>query len=83
MNTSNIIWGFHSESEDELVGMISCVARGNQAHWAILELFFWIKLFCTILERTSNLVLKILYELMGEKTFVDSILNLSHVLSQA
>ena len=29
LNSSHLIWGFHSESEDELLNMIPSVVKGN------------------------------------------------------
>jgi hypothetical protein len=29
LSSSNLIWGFHSESEDELLNMIPSVAKGT------------------------------------------------------
>ena len=62
LNTSNIIWGFHSESEDELVGMIPCVARGNPT-WAELRevgVAWWLR---------SNAALKRLVENLAKAAF--------------
>ena len=62
LNTSNIIWGFHSESEDELVSMIPCVARGTPTWNELRELgvVWWVR---------SNAVLKKLVENLAKASF--------------
>ncbi len=62
LNTSNIIWGFHSESEEELVKMIPGVARGNPTWNELKELgvVWWVR---------SNTVLRRLVEIMAKSSF--------------
>merc|ERR1719318_663558 len=38
LNTSNIIWGFHSESEEELVSLVPGVQKGNPTWGELKEL---------------------------------------------
>ena len=62
LSTSNIIWGFHSESEDELVSMIPCVARGNPTWTELRECgtVWWVR---------SNAVLRRLVENLAKASF--------------
>merc|ERR1719414_581576 len=45
LNTSNIIWGFHSESEEELVSLVPGVVKGNVSWNELRELgvVWWLR----------------------------------------
>jgi hypothetical protein len=63
--TSNIIWGFHSESEEELVSMIPCVAK-NAPTWPELRelgVVWWVR---------SNAILRKLVESLARTAFQNS-----------
>lgn len=62
LNTSNIIWGFHSESDDELVKMIPCVARGKLTWTELREVgvVWWVR---------NNAVLRRLVESLAKASF--------------
>ena len=63
--TSNIIWGFHSDSEEELVSMIPCVAK-NAPTWPELRelgVVWWVR---------SNAVLRKLVEQLARTAFQNS-----------
>ena len=57
LNTSNVIWGFHSESEEELVGMVPCMSRGSPT-WAELRelgVVWWVRSNVTLRRLVENL----------------------------
>ncbi|XP_012281901.1 dmX-like protein 2 isoform X2 [Orussus abietinus] len=62
VSTNNLVWAFHSESEEELLGLIPSYAKG-QAKWSILKelgVGWWI---------TSSTVLKRCVEKMAKAAF--------------
>ena len=57
LNSSNIIWAFHSESEEELVSLIPCVSRGNPT-WSELRevgVAWWLRSNVTLRKLVENL----------------------------
>lgn len=62
LNTSNVIWGFHSESEDELVSMVPCVSKGSPTWVELRELgvVWWVR---------SNATLRRLVESLAKTAF--------------
>ena len=63
LNTSNIIWGFQSESEEELVSFVPGVQKGNP-NWAELKelgVVWWVR---------SNTVLRKLVEKLAKAAFM-------------
>ena len=62
MDTKNVIWAFHSESEEELLNMIPCVAKGTPTWHELRELGvgWWV---------TNNTVLKRLFEKVAKASF--------------
>ena len=66
MDTKNVIWAFHSESEEELLNMIPCVAKGTPTWHELRELGvgWWV---------TNNTVLKRLFEKVAKASFQVSI----------
>ena len=62
MDTKNIIWAFHSESEEELLNMIPCVSKGAPTWPDLRELGvgWWI---------TNNTILKRLFEKVAKASF--------------
>ena len=62
LNTSNIIWGFHSESEEELVSLVPGVVKGNVSWNELRELgvVWWLR---------SNACLRRLVEKLAKASF--------------
>jgi len=62
LNTSNIIWGFHSESEEELVSLVPGVQKGNLSWGELKELgvVWWVR---------NNNVLRKLVETLAKAAF--------------
>merc|ERR1719318_1463345 len=62
LNTSNIIWGFHSESEEELVSLVPVVQKGNPTWGELKELgvVWWVR---------NNNVLRKLVEKLAKAAF--------------
>ena len=62
LNTSNIIWGFQSESEEELVSFVPSVQKGNPTWTELKELgvVWWVR---------SNTVLRKLVEKLAKAAF--------------
>ena len=62
LNTSNIIWGFQSESEEELVSFVPSVQKGNPTWSELKELgvVWWVR---------SNTVLRKLVEKLAKAAF--------------
>eukprot|EP00090_Calanus_glacialis_P031935 TRINITY_DN5300_c0_g1_i1.p1 TRINITY_DN5300_c0_g1~~TRINITY_DN5300_c0_g1_i1.p1 ORF type:complete len:2845 (+),score=1055.83 TRINITY_DN5300_c0_g1_i1:272-8536(+) len=62
LNTSNIIWGFHSESEEELVSLVPGVQKGNPTWGELKELgvVWWVR---------NNNVLRKLVEKLAKAAF--------------
>jgi hypothetical protein len=65
LNTSNIIWGFHSDSEEELTSLIPCVAKGAPTWPELRELgvVWWVR---------SNTNLRKLVESVAKTAFQKS-----------
>ncbi|XP_015601429.1 dmX-like protein 2 isoform X2 [Cephus cinctus] len=64
VSTNNLVWAFHSESEEELLGLIPSYAKG-QPKWCILKelgVGWWIR---------SNTVLKLCIEKVAKAAFQD------------
>ncbi|XP_040565654.1 dmX-like protein 2 isoform X5 [Lepeophtheirus salmonis] len=64
LSSSNLVWGFHSESEEELINSIPCVAKGNPTWPELRELglAWWLR---------NNSSLKKLMEKVAKASFKD------------
>ncbi|CAB4063323.1 unnamed protein product [Lepeophtheirus salmonis] len=64
LSSSNLVWGFHSESEEELINSIPCIAKGNPTWPELRELglAWWFR---------NNSSLKKLMEKVAKASFKD------------